>query len=412
MKELEKMVIEAKNGDLKAYVKIIDRFKSMAVGYSFSILKDRDNAEDAVQESFIEAYYNLDSLKQTAAFPGWFKKIVFKQCDRILRKPENRNFESIDDADRLVCQELSPDIKLEKSELKNKIESLIGELSEEQRVTLTLFYIKDYSVRDISEFLEISEASVKKRLYDARQKLKERMTKMIKETVPGLVPDEIFSKKIISQLLKRPKPLAEAQNPVKNIYISITEVLNDFEFIHTGEKINKSQLKKLKKDISKLYHLDDDNVLRDATTESLLLELSKRQPPVKLCTAGRVFRPDKEDSTHSKVFHQYEIMEIGNGIAKDTMKNLVEKIIRHTLGDIEIRFIEFKYPGYNCSYDFEVLNDGLWISVGGCGMMNIDLLKRHKIDPGIFSGYGIGIGLERLAMIKYGINNIDEFNKS
>ncbi|HQO10757.1 MAG TPA: sigma-70 family RNA polymerase sigma factor [Clostridiales bacterium] len=408
MIELEKMVIAAKNGDLKAYEKIIESFKSMAVGYSFSILKDRDNAEDAVQESFIEAYYNLGSLKQPAAFPGWFKKIVFKQCDRIKRKPENRNFEPIDDTDRLVCQDLSPDRKLEKSELKNKIGSLIEELTEDQKITLNLFYIKDYSVRDISEFLEITEATVKKRLYDARQILKERMTKMVKETVPGLVPDEIFSKKIINELLKRPKALTGEQNPVKKIYDSIMEVMADFEFIHTDERIKKTQLRKLKKDSSKVYHVDDDKVLRDTTTESLLLELSKLQPPVKLCTAGRVFRPNKEDTTHSKVFNQYEIMEIGDGVTKETMQDRVEKIIKHTLSNIEMRFIEFKYPGYNCSYDFEVRKDEIWISVGGCGMMNIDLLKRHKIDSEIYSGYGIGLGLERLAMIKYGINNIDD----
>lgn len=408
MIELEKMVVAAKNGDLKAYEKIIESFKSMAVGYSFSILKDRDNAEDAVQESFIEAYYSLGLLKQPAAFPGWFKKIVFKQCDRIKRKPENRNFEQIEDTDRLACQDLSPDGKLEKSELKNKIGSLIEELTEDQKITLTLFYIKDYSVRDISEFLEITEATVKKRLYDARQILKEWMAKMVRDTVPGLVPDEIFSKKIINELLKRPKPLNGDKNPVKKIYDSIMEVLSDFEFIHTDEKIIKAQLRKLKKDFSKVYHLDDDKVLRDETTDSLLLELSRRQPPVKLCTSDRVFRPDKEDATHSKVFNQYEIMEIGDGITKETMMNLVEKIIKHTLGEIEVRFTEFKYSGYNCSYDFEVRKDGVWISVGGCGMMNIDLLKRHKIDSEIYSGYGIGLGLERLAMIRYGINDIDE----
>jgi RNA polymerase sigma factor (sigma-70 family) len=413
MKELKNLVEKAQDGDLKAYEKLIERFKPMAFGYSYSILKESDNAEDAVQESFIEAYYKLNALRQPEAFPGWFKRIVFKHCDRILRKPGSKNLRLPEDGNRIVSPEPEPDKVVEKNELYRQVNSMIDSLPEEQRVVLTLFYIKDHSIKDISGFLEISTATVKKRLHDSRQKLKERMTEMVKDAMPGLVPGEIFSKKIIDELLKRPKPLNENKSPVRKIFDSIMEALDGVEYIESKETIEVSQLKTLKKDVNKVYHLDNDLVLRDDTTISLLGYLKNRIPPLRICTAGRVFRPDKEDATHSKVFHQLEVMVINETASEEQMLKLAEKIIKKVLGaDAGISYQDFKYPGFSSGKDVYFTNEDESISVAGCGMINRDLLKKYKIDPDRYTGFGLGIGLERLAMIKYGISKISDLFQS
>jgi len=86
MTELNDLIMQVQEGDIDAYEPVVHRFQDMAVGYSYAILQDRHLAEDAAQEAFISAYFDLSSLKEPKAFPGWFRRIVLKQADRIGRK--------------------------------------------------------------------------------------------------------------------------------------------------------------------------------------------------------------------------------------------------------------------------------------------------------------------------------------
>ena len=86
MKELTQLVISARAGDHVAYEKIVRRFQDMAVGYGFAVLRDMHLAEDAAQEAFVNAYADLPALQDPAAFPGWFRRIVHKQVDRVRRR--------------------------------------------------------------------------------------------------------------------------------------------------------------------------------------------------------------------------------------------------------------------------------------------------------------------------------------
>src|SRR5215510_10641353 len=86
MERLESLIDASLSGDPDAYAAIVRRFQDMAVGYGYSILHDFQLAEDAAQEAFFEAYRTLPKLREAAAFAGWFRRIVFKQCDRITRR--------------------------------------------------------------------------------------------------------------------------------------------------------------------------------------------------------------------------------------------------------------------------------------------------------------------------------------
>jgi RNA polymerase sigma factor (sigma-70 family) len=79
------LVIRSQNGDLEAFESLVARFQDMAVGYAYSILNDFGLAQDAAQEAFIQAYSDLSKLREPAAFPSWFRRIVFKYCDRFVR---------------------------------------------------------------------------------------------------------------------------------------------------------------------------------------------------------------------------------------------------------------------------------------------------------------------------------------
>ena len=86
MIELNELVERSRTGDLEAFAEVVRRFQDMAHGYAHSILGDFHLAEDAAQEAFVDAYYKLDALREPAAFPGWFRRIVFKHCDRAIQK--------------------------------------------------------------------------------------------------------------------------------------------------------------------------------------------------------------------------------------------------------------------------------------------------------------------------------------
>src|SRR5215510_1711171 len=117
MDELTALITRARNGDGDAFGSIVRRFQDMAVGYGYSHLKDFQSAEDAAQEAFLEAYLKLDTLREPAAFPGWFRRIVFKQCDRISRKP-HPEFTSVELAHEQATSAMRQDSNLEQDELR------------------------------------------------------------------------------------------------------------------------------------------------------------------------------------------------------------------------------------------------------------------------------------------------------
>jgi preprotein translocase subunit SecA len=196
MEELGSLVTAAMAGDLNAYGQIVRRFQDMAYGYSYSALGDFQLAEDAAQEAFVEAHQKLSELREPKAFPGWFRRIVVKQCDRIRRR---RREMVVDDIDAHPATGPEPDEVLERKELRERVLEAIRGLPENQRTVTTLFYLNGYSQQEVSEFLEVPLTTVKKRLHDARARLKERMLEMVGETLKSFPLHERFAD-VVAQL--------------------------------------------------------------------------------------------------------------------------------------------------------------------------------------------------------------------
>jgi RNA polymerase sigma factor (sigma-70 family) len=201
VEELSTLVVRVKNGDSAAYAAIVQRFQDMAVGYSYALLGDIQLAEDAAQEAFINAYFDLPSLRDPAAFPGWFRQIIFKQVDRLKRGKRNSNV-SLDDAPEIASPQPHPAEMMETREAQHELFAAIETLPEAQRQVVTLFYIGEYSQKEISAFLDIPLSTVKMRLYHARQHLKEKVI-MIQDNLAHQRPsrDSQFTEKV-AQLFK------------------------------------------------------------------------------------------------------------------------------------------------------------------------------------------------------------------
>ena len=174
MEELAALVVNAQKGDLDTYGVIVRRCQGMALATAYARLQDRHLAEDAVQEAFVQAYRDLKDLRTPAAFPGWLKRIVFKHCDRATRGRRVATIE-LDCAAEIRSPSPGPDDELHRKELRRRVRDAIQALPQHQRTTTQLFYVDGYSQREVAEFMEVPVTTVKKRLHDARKRLKKSM---------------------------------------------------------------------------------------------------------------------------------------------------------------------------------------------------------------------------------------------
>lgn len=220
MEDLAALVIRARDGDADAFGALVRRFQDMAVGYSYSLLGDLHLSEDAAQEAFLEAYLCLAQLREPAAFPGWFRRIVFKQCDRLTRG-KHKMFESL----QSDCEHPSPypdqAQALEQREIKDQVWAAIDALPEREREAVMLFYIGGNSQQEMSEFLDVPVTTIKKRLFSARRRLREMLIDIVADTLRSRRPsrNEDFAASVMEMLtatrngdVKRVKELLEQNN--------------------------------------------------------------------------------------------------------------------------------------------------------------------------------------------------------
>ncbi|HZO73843.1 MAG TPA: sigma-70 family RNA polymerase sigma factor [Ktedonobacteraceae bacterium] len=184
MNELYTLVTAAQGGDLDAFSHIVQRFQGMAYASAYTMLEDAHLAEDATQEAFIEAYLNLSNLREPAAFPGWFRRIVFKQGDRLTRGKHLPTvpFEPTSIFD-IPLDDLDPALLVESRELRDAVRSVVDALPERERIVTLLFYGSGYTLKDIADYLEVPLSTVKKRLFDARKRLKVLLLDSVRDTL-------------------------------------------------------------------------------------------------------------------------------------------------------------------------------------------------------------------------------------
>ena len=192
MEQLAPIVIRARQGESRAFEELVRRFQDMAVGYAYSLLGDWHEAEDAAQDAFVKAYCSIIQLRDAAAFPGWFRRIVYTQAQRRLRI-KTPVWVSLELAGELAVAGPAPALDAGQAELW----ALIDSLPEAQRSVLLLYYMRDFSQKEIAAFLEIPLGTVKTRLYHARKRIKQRMTPLNDLSAQRPSRDSQFTEKIM-----------------------------------------------------------------------------------------------------------------------------------------------------------------------------------------------------------------------
>ena len=176
------------------------------------------------------------------------------------------------------------------------------------------------------------------------------------------------------------------------------------------------------RDIQDTFYITDDIVLRSQTSPVQARVMESKKPPIKIICPGAVYRSDSVDATHSPVFHQIEGLVIDKNISMADLKGTLAMFTKKCLGEkTEIRFRPHHFPFTEPSAEADVScfvcggkgcrvckGEG-WIELLGCGMVHPNVLRNCGIDPEEYSGFAFGFGAERLAMLKYAIDDIRLF---
>ena len=158
------------------------------------------------------------------------------------------------------------------------------------------------------------------------------------------------------------------------------------------------------------FYFEGGRLLRTHTSPVQIRAMQAQGAPLRIIAPGRVYRCDS-DMTHTPMFHQVEGLVIDHDVSfanlKFTMHQFVERFFERK---VEMRFRPSYFPFTEPSAEMDVLSEsGKWLEIGGCGMVHPNVLRNVDIDPEEFTGYAFGMGVERLAMLRYGVNDLRLF---
>jgi len=161
------------------------------------------------------------------------------------------------------------------------------------------------------------------------------------------------------------------------------------------------------------FYIDSQYVLRTHTSPVQVRYMEDHQPPMKIISPGRVYRVDS-DATHSPMFHQVEGLWVDEDISFANLKGVAQDFLQRFFeqDDLQVRFRPSFFPFTEPSAEIDMSWNGGWLEIGGCGMVHPNVLKQVNIDHEKYLGFAFGLGVERLAMLRYGVNDLRLFYES
>lgn len=173
------------------------------------------------------------------------------------------------------------------------------------------------------------------------------------------------------------------------------------------------------RDTQDTFYITEKILLRSQTSPVQARVMEQQKPPIRIVSPGRVYRSDAMDATHSPLFHQFEGLVVDKGITMGNLKNTLEEFAKKTFGEeTRVRFRPHHFPFTEPSAEVDVScfacggkgcrlckGEG-WIEILGAGMVHPNVLRNCGIDPEEYSGFAFGMGIERILMLKYHVNDI------
>ena len=324
-------------------------------------------------------------------------------------------------------------------------------ISKKKQIILKLEKIKDtkelYSIKsDIfgkkgfltEEFKKLGGLSPdeRKKIASELNKTKDELTNLLNSKFSDLSKIEISNKlqkdKVDVTLPARDRPNGKI-HPVSQVIDEISSIFSEISFsVEEGPDVeteynNFTALNTPEdhpaRDMHDTFYLDDNQkiLLRTHTSPVQIRAMLGGKPPFKIIVPGRTYRCDS-DQTHAPMFHQLEGLHIDKDITMSHLKGCLDYFVKEffEVKKIKMRFRPSHFPftepsaevdiGYRLEKGRIIVGEGdKWLEILGCGMVHPNVLKNAKVDPKKFQGFAFGMGIDRLAMLKYGINDLRSF---
>ncbi len=237
------------------------------------------------------------------------------------------------------------------------------------------------------------------------------MAEKLDVTVPGK-----------EHIIGRRHPLAQTEKSLRDIFLSMgftVEEGPEVEYDYYNFEALNLPKDHPARDTQDTFYITDNILLRSQTSPVQVRTMEKRRPPIRVVSPGRVYRADPADATHSPVFHQMEGLVVDKGITMGNLKAALEDVAKKMFGEnTKIRFRPHHFPFTEPSAEVDVScfacggkgcrlckGEG-WIEILGAGMVHPFVLSNCGIDPDVYSGFAFGVGIERVALFKYGIDDM------
>ena len=296
----------------------------------------------------------------------------------------------------------------------------VAYLGKKGELTQVLKSMKDVAKEDrpkVGQMVNDTRAVIEERLEEIRQQIaaKQREAQLAAETIDVTLP----AKKM---RVGHRHPNTIAQEEVERVFVGMGyEVVEGPEVeldYYNFEALN-IPANHPAKDEQDTFYITKDILLRTQTSPVQVRVMEKQKPPIRIIAPGRVFRADEVDATHSPSFHQIEGLVIDKNITLADLKGTLAEFAKEMFGpETKVKFRPHHFPFTEPSAEMDITcfkcggkgcrmckGEG-WIEILGCGMVHPKVLKMSGIDPEEYSGFAFGIGLERIALLKYEIDDM------
>lgn len=259
--------------------------------------------------------------------------------------------------------------------------------------------------------------SIEEKIAEQKEKAKEIALELAiqKEYIDVTIPAE-------TRFVGKEHPISLTLSQMEDIFMSMGFSIEDGPEVdtvaNTFDNLNAPKYHP-SREMSDTFYFSEDVVLRTQTSTVQIRTMQAQEPPIRMISPGRCFRYDTPDATHSPMFHQVEGLVVDKNITFANLKDTLDVFVRQMFGEgIQTKFRPHNFPFTEPSAEVDITcfkcqgkgcsickNEG-WIEILGAGMVHPNVLENCGIDSKEYSGFAFGMGIERIAMLKYGIEDI------
>jgi RNA polymerase sigma-70 factor (ECF subfamily) len=409
MESLSHLVMAAQAGDVEAYGRLVEATQTMAHAVALGVLRDPTLAPDAVQQAYLRAFRRLIDLEEPAAFPGWLRRIVVTVALN-MRRATRRTLLRLDDLPEVPVLD---EAETRWSEIqRHRLASALLTLTPEERQLCDRRYHGQWPVARLAQNAGVDESAMRKRLQRIRDKLRKEIEMAEQRTLrPEDISQDLPAK--VVELLARPQLTTLPENPVGRILDGLRRTFPDFVDQELPEVVDLNEARKIAVDAmyveqTELHRIDDGRILRYDLTLPLLLTVRYTGQPLRLWASGKAYRLCHPDALHLEAFHQAEALWLDARDLVDQwqMTARVLQSVDRVLPGYTVKIVPTAYTMCSQAWELEVERDGHWSEVLAWGVFTDKVVRHLGGDPQRHTAIGVGYGLERLAMLRYGIDDI------